>query len=78
MDDDVLSIDTYRVTRSHGRTIAAKTTLTMSTKKKERKTVQVRVSKKIHKMLRALALEEKMTMSKLVDLSIKSYINRNY
>lgn len=45
---------------------------------KKRNTVQVRISKKIHRLLAAIAKEEKITMSILVDMAVKNFINRNY
>jgi predicted HicB family RNase H-like nuclease len=61
-----------------GESKSHKLTLNMSTKKIPRRTKQVRISEKLHRMIRPLARDEAITLSKFVDLMIKSYIERNY
>jgi predicted HicB family RNase H-like nuclease len=45
-------------------------------RKKPRKTIQVRMSKKSHSLLKKVALRNKMTLSKMVD-EVISYYKRN-
>ncbi len=48
----------------------------MSTKKIKRITKQVRVSEKSHILLKSFAKHEKMTLSKFVDLLVKTHLNK--
>lgn len=53
-----------------------KTINKMLTKRRLRKTKLVRVSEKAHSLLKFTAQEERMTISKLVDELVKTYIHK--